>query len=593
MGLILSIFSPRILVLIPLLSLILVMGCSSKRLATPTQSADVVRAPIEAGPTGDPQTFTFVDRTADYGLEGVEGVRFYAVDLNNNGFTDLVVLPDFYSIPDFYYFDPKTKKFIQDEDAQIAEGLRASFLGFYDLDRDGVLDVVVATLNQHNALTPVGLLFFKGSLDNGRIQFTPVPDALNAPPGPVASLTFLDYDLDGQLDLFVGHWFDMTQERRPPIADRLFRGEGLKFHEDSARLVGEREFDRGLNTFVNARPTFASTLCDVDLNGYPDILTSSSAGHPNKMWLNLSGGARPGRLFRDYGAETGYSEDDLGKFQPLGGGFSFFSVCTDYNNNGLVDILMGELAHPYESESRDRSSFLTGSRFEFPPQFIRTEYHYDLEEPRTQSDQRGIFVDLNRDGLIDIIVDNSGFPPSTRLISFIQNSDHSFEDKAEFLGLNIVNPAGTIVLDVNRDGRMDLLTGQLSTRDSRIQNRVYLFENVTPLDENRSLRLYLRGEKANPVGIGARVIVETELMRQMRFVSLQEGPQSSQNEEGLLFGLGESKKIKKVRVVWPYLQDGEVLERTYELGIDLKGHHQEFTLCDNGRSSLGRKKSCR
>lgn len=581
------------------------LSCSSSKrpaltpnTSTTSESPAPERPPLEAGPTSPQSNKAFVDKTADYGLDGVRGVRFYAVDLNNNSYSDLVILPDFYSVPEFYYFNPEKMKFIKDDVTRIPDGLRASFLAFYDFDNDGVLDVIVGTLNQSRSFRPIPLKFFKGQLEEDRLVFEHKERAIPKHTEPVASVLVLDYDLDGKLDFFQGNWFDMTQDRRPPIPDRLYRGSGLRFHEDSARLQGERDFDRALNTFTNATPTFSASFCDLDGNGYPDILTASAGGHENKMWLNLAAQSFSGRMFRNYAEESGYAEDDIGSMNPLGGGYTNFSICTDYNNNGIIDILVGELTHPYDPESRDRSSFLTGATLDFPPRFIRTEYHYDEVGPKTQADQRGVFVDLNRDGLIDVLVDNSGFPPDSRLIAFVQNEDHSFEDQAINLGIDIVNPVGTIVLDVNRDGRMDILTGQVATRDSRIQPRLYLFENQLPYNDKRSLRVFLRGEKSNRQGIGATLKLSHGQVVQTRFATFQDGPQPSQNEEGVFFGLGQNSTLSSLKVIWPYYEvggegeSGKVLEMSYDLSKLKFERHLDITVCESGSVLKGRRPSC-
>lgn len=61
--------------------------------------------------------------------------------------------------------------------------------------------------------------------------------------------------------------------------------------------------------FSNARPTFGASICDVDGNGYMDILTVSSSGYDNKLWLNLFDKKKESRVFVNYGQETGYAED--------------------------------------------------------------------------------------------------------------------------------------------------------------------------------------------------------------------------------------------------------------------------------------------
>lgn len=567
------------------------LGCSSSSPLEVQQPQPIVQAPLVAGPTqsGGP----FVDRTEEYGLSGVSGVSFFAVDLNGDHYTDLVVLPDYYALPDFYYYNPKTKRFEQDKELMIPPGVRASSLYFHDFNRDGVLDVVVMTLNQRSELTPRPLLLYNGFIEQGKLRFREQEKAFDGPAEPAAGLAVVDFDLDGKLDIYQANWFDMRTPRRLPTPDRLWRGDDGKFIDETGRLLGEKDYNEDFKHYMSSTPSFGVSACDVDQNGFPDFLVTSSGGHPNKMWLNLSEERYEGRIFRDYGETTGFAEDDLGKMKTLGGGHSFFALCTDYNNNGLMDMMLGELAHPYDSEERDRSSFLTGATRSFPPEFIRTEYHYDdLEGAKTQADRRGVFVDLNRDGLIDVLVDNSGFPPHTRLIAFIQNADHSFEDRAEELGLNIVNPAGTIVLDLNRDGRMDIITGQTPLRDSRIPARLFVFENQMPFADHRSIKMYLEGDQANREGLGALVKVRAGEKTQTRYYQHSSGGQSSQNEAGLFVGLGSETPLEWAEITWPILNEGRPLKRRYSLNHLKFERHLELTFCESGKVGVGRNFSC-
>ena len=134
-----------------------------------------------------------------------------------------------------------------------------------------------------------------------------------------------------------------------------------------------------------------------------------------------------------------------------------------------MDIFLGELSHSYDNESVDRSSILTGSKESFPPFFIRTEYlSHTQTEQWNQGDRRGVWLDYNLDGRIDLLVDNSGFPPHSRLVLFEQDKDHGFSNISTKAGLDIVNPTGTITLDINRDGAPDILTSQNNIRNSEI-----------------------------------------------------------------------------------------------------------------------------
>ena len=578
------------------LALLFVGGasCSSSKKESPSLTTPIQEEqplpPIMPGPLNP--NAQFVDKTSEVGLAGIEATHFYAVDLNGNNQTDLVILPDHYSVPEFYYFDKTKARFEKYEGAVLPEGLRASYLGFYDFDKDGILDLMMLTLNQRTDLTPQPVMLFRGELKDKRLYFTLAPGLKGAKAEPTSAVGVLDFDLDGELDLFLGNWFDLRQARRPVVPDSLWKGRGLEFTEETQRLVGERFFDPGFEVYTNAVPSFGVSICDVDQNGFPDIMVSSSNGWGNKLWMNLSFERLAGRVFRNYGDESEFAQDNLGRLEVQSGGNSFFSICTDYNNNGLIDMMVGEQTHAYEDDKRDRSSFLTGATREFPPKFIRTEYVYDQKQTQTQSDRRGVFVDLDRDGLIDVLVDYSGFPPESRLISFIQAPDHSFNDRSQELGLNIVNPTGTITLDLNQDGRMDVLTGQTSVRDARIKSRVYYFENQIPFADKRSLRIHLKGEEANRLGIGAKLQLKTVEQTQTRFHSLQEGPQASQNEAGVFFGIGTNNQVKELVVTWPILKDEKPLVVKYNLSKLKFERHLEITVCENGKFGLGRSFRC-
>lgn len=591
----------------PLVLLGAISSCSSSTpVSTPEIEDSVARkeAPeksetpvIQPGPSNISAS-AFIDKTEEYGLAGISGTQFYAVDLNNNGHTDLVVLPDFFSVPDFYYFDPIKKKFIHDSVGALPAGLRASFLAFYDFDKDGVRDLVMATFNQRSAFEPSPALFFKGSLVNHKLVLTEVEQSLGVPGLPTSSLAILDFDLDGKLDIFLGNWVDNTKQLRRTIQDKLLKGrEGLRFEDQTKILKGESEFDRGQNIYPNALPTAGATICDVDQNGLIDILTVSSGGESNRMWLNLNL-QTTGQYFQDFAKESGYAHDEIGKWEPQSGGHSLFSLCTDYNNNGLMDIFISELTHSYDPESRDRSSVLSGSTFDFPPQFIRTPYEFDDGRASwTQAGRRGVFLDFNNDGLIDFLVDNSGFPPDTRMLVFQQNSDHSYEEKAAALGLDILNPSGTIVLDVNKDGRQDILTGQISVRDASIKQRVYLFENQIPREGRRSLRVFPKGTKGNAHALGAKIRLKSNQRSQTRMVSYSDGSTPSQNEEGISFGLDVNETPLQIEVTWPTPEARDrplkALTRVYDLREKINfNEFIDLTVCENGSYRLGRKAKC-
>ncbi len=580
------------------LALILLFACASKPKAVRVlteQEQKEREVTFVSGPTQAPGPGFFVDKTSDLGLNGVTATQSYAVDFDRDGYSDLAVLPEYYSIPKFFRFNPKASKFVPIP-SPFEEVLRASFLLFYDFDGDSVRDCIVGTLNQKTEMTRYPLRLFKGSYRKGRYILKEMKDVFPTKIEPTAAVVPLDFDLDGKLDLFLANWYRKEDGKNVARPDRLLKGTGTKFLDVSNLLGNEHETSREQVKYPNAMPSFAASVCDMDQNGYPDILLSNSSGFPDRLWMSLKDSRKKTVRYVDVGETSGFDQDDDGQFQPRGGGNTFYAVCADYNNDGIMDVAKGELFHSYDPETRDRSAILSGSTLDYPPKFIRTEYHRDDGSGNwSQGDRRGVWEDLNLDGLIDLIVENSGFPPKSRLVFFEQQLNHSYEDQAKNYGLDLVNPSGTITLDWNRDGKPDLLIGQNSLRTEAIQKRVYAFQNEFPT-VYPSVRFHLRGKKANSYGIGALVLLKTNGDTQRKFVHESYGNLPSQTSEGVSFGLGNTK-AELVEVRWPILKkvkSGRMvpLLKSYNLSKYDLTKVREITLCENGKSYEGFRKSC-
>ncbi len=543
---------------------------------------------IKFGPEIDSNVF--VDKTSEYGLAGVQAVHLYAVDVNNDGFTDLVTLEDFYSAPKFYLFNSKTHKFVLSQNP-FDSLIRGSYLNFVDLDHDGIYDVIVGSLNQKTEMTQYPARIFKGIITKGILHFkelAPLPTKLL----PTASIATIDFDLDGELDLYLANWFSYKDEFPLPVPDMLFKGAGFNFYDSSANLKAEYDFNKSDKIYTNATPTFGVSVCDIDKNGFPDLLTSNSNGYYNKLWLNLDG-----KNFVNYGNESGYSADDEGSEQSHDGGNSFFSLCGDYNNDGLIDVAVGNLAKNSDNESRDKSGILSGSTRSFPPKFIRSDFLRDDNKSNwSEGDRRGVWIDYNLDGLTDLIIDNSGFPPDSRLVLFQQAKDHSFSDKSKELGINLLNPSGTVTIDVNHDGVMDFISGQSKTRAQEFNNRIYLFENQTKRLGRGSVRFHLQGKKSNYFGISSSVWLATDKSTRFFNVEYNSGSLPSQNEEGAYFSF-DKETPKNVMVRWSYANTdrlGRFVPEVVKYNLakyKLKGSHHELNLCEDGRI-LPQKKKC-
>lgn len=541
---------------------------------------------------------SFTDRTDDYGLSNLFAVTFNAVDFNFDGKTDLIILPTYYSRPKFYVWNESLEKFDLWSHDPLPEDFKASFILIYDMNKDKIPDLLSGVLNQRSEVSQIPIKLYLGELKNGKLTFKDEILGPSVSVEPTSSLSVLDFDLDGWPDIYVSNWFENKNNQYIPVADRLFRNNKGKFEEASEVLKGEGDKNSEQLYPPNAKPSYGASTCDIDQNGYPDVLTVSSSGYKNKLWMNQQEPRTGERFFEDIGALSNYAADPDGNLIPTGGGRSFFSACTDYNDDGIMDIFLGELSHAYDNDSVDRSSVLTGSKETYPPYFLRTEYISDAtSESWNQGDRRGVWVDYNLDGRNDIIVDNSGFPPYSRLVVFEQDEGGAFFNVASQLGVDIVNPTGTITLDVNQDGLPDILTSQNSIRKADIPARLYLFENNLKTIGRRAIKVNLHGVKSNTEALGAMVMLYTQTKNrkvvQRRWVEYSQGGLPSQNESGIHFGVGEGFEVVGIKVRWPYqkkigFSSGEVLEKLYSLKDFPDKKFLEVTVCEDGKILNGK-----
>ena len=545
-------------------------------------------SPIQPGPTR-PNNKSFVDVTHAMGLVNTVAAKIYAVDFNNDYYTDLVTLPDSYAPAEFYQFHPSKKIWKKiSTPFENPTTIRANFLAFADFDKDGINDVIFATFNQKTELTPQPLRLFRGYLKKNRYHLKEIPGAFPSHIDPVSTLTLLDYDLDGHLDVYVGNWYDKRRTPIGPAPDRLYKGKNFAFEDQSYLLEGELQYNRSYSNYPNARPTYGVSVCDINRDGYPDILTSSSSGFGNRLWM--SQGKNNG--FKDEGVSSGYAFDEIGNFAQRGGGNSTFGKCADYNNDGIMDVATGEIVMSYDNKQKDVSGILTGMNLYPPVKFIRRNYYRDDgTQLNHRGDRRGVWLDYNNDGLMDLLIDNSGFPPHSRLVLFQQESDHGFLDTSASVGIDILNPSGSISIDFNQDGNMDIITGQISTRNNELKKKLYAFMNTHPAKGN-TYRFYLRGRKSNVHGLGGTVILRSDKRFYRQAVDNTYGFFPSQNEEGVRFALPPDEKFEFVEVHWPLAKKSGPLIKRYSPKPQTSRKNHHYTLCETGKYYSRKKISC-
>lgn len=380
------------------------------------------------------------------------------------------------------------------------------------------------------------------------------------------SAEFLDYDNDGTLDLFTGNWYKEYGVSYISYPSRLYRGLGGGRFAETTDAAGLLTYQTEGST-DSSRPVYGVYHCDYDGDGAEDLLVPSYGRQANRLWRNNGDGT-----FTDVAPATGFDGDEIrhGRYpaslkrEPEPGwrshGNTFAAACADYDNDGDMDVFLGDITHYWAGEASDLSVLLEnrgagkGYVFRRRPELIKRVH---TAKAWNQGDMRAAWLDFDNDGLLDLLISSGDYPDGQYLRLFRQVRPRVFSDVTDKAGFNWESSAGAAVADYDRDGRLDILAGKSWMRmpaDRRRGERPSpaLFRNLSGAG-NHWLELTLRGRGAggaNTSAIGARVRLTAGGTTQTREVlaaglaGTQAGPFT------LHFGLGKAGKADKVEIRW-------------------------------------------
>ncbi|MFP5264022.1 MAG: CRTAC1 family protein [Blastocatellia bacterium] len=435
-------------------------------------------------------------------------------------------------------------------DVSSASGLNrtgwASGVCVGDYDNDGYEDVFITYWGQN--------VLYR---NDGRGGFTDATEKAGLATRGVrwgSGCTFVDYDRDGRLDLFVANYLTFDPEKVPEPgkgANCLWKGvpvncgpKGLPADENLLyRNNGDGTFTdvsraSGVGKVRN-RYAMTAIVTDFDNDGWPDIYVACDST-ASILYRNKGDGT-----FADVALETGtaYSED--GQAQAGMGVAS-----GDYNNDGFVDIFKTHFADdlPALYKNMGRGFFEDASR---AAGFDHTRYI-----------QWGTgLVDLNNDGWPDIFTVTGNVYPevekvfkeyphrSPRLI-YRNLGNGRFKDVGAGCGpgaREVHSSRGCAFGDFDNDGDIDVLIMNMNEPPSLLRND---YISGGGRGANNWLKLKLVGVKSNRSAIGARVTLKAGSRIQAQEVTSQSS-YYSHNDLRLHFGLGENNKADQVDIRWP------------------------------------------
>ncbi len=408
-------------------------------------------------------------------------------------------------------------------DVSINSGFDSCVNGFSpivgDYNNDGLPDVFVTRLG-----------FYSGECqlfrNNGDGTFTDVTEEAGLKVwGPGFTPSWIDYDRDGHLDLFIANNLGGLFERKTP--NRLFHNNG----DGTFTEVAEQA---GLSTMW---PTIGGAWGDYDNDGYPDLFLSNGLGR-SQLYKNNHDGT-----FTDVSREAGVDSICFGS--P--------AFWWDYDNDGWLDI-----AQFVWSDHEDVLYTLEhgeGPADGHPMRVYRnnrdgtfTEVGREIGFVGCHGTMSGNCADINNDGNLDIVLGN-GSPKMDRLEPMIvmENDGTKFRNITFAAGFPYLGKShGVNMADLFGDGRMSVLiaAGGAYPGDLLTTNVFYPKELA-----GNYLNVRLKGTISNRSAIGSRVSIEAGGKKQMREVVGGSNFGCLPLEQH--FGLAKTETVDSLEIRWP------------------------------------------
>ena len=362
-----------------------------------------------------------------------------------------------------------------------------------DYDNDGDLDVYIGYSGREG---PANRLL-KNELDRGVLQFSVVGDEAGVSMQALTrQVSFVDYDSDGDLDLYVA--------LRASV-NRLFRNDGGKFADVT--------FETGI---AEPRRTVGACWFDMDADGDLDLFTANQNGDRDGMFRNDDG------QFSDVAIELNIDQPR----RPIADGGVGCAV-TDFDVDGDLDLYVAE----YGDDSLFRNNG-DGSFTDVADQMGVAVHDHIVT---------GVWGDVQHDGLPDLYtVGYINGKPGTQDYLFI-NHGNRFENRIPRVIMKNDTDHGVQWADFDQDGDLDLALAANDPAGSHYLFRNELARNVA----RRSIQILVLDENGHYTRAGSEVRVfkaGTQELLGLRLVDTGSG-YNAQNAKPVHIGFAESSDI--------------------------------------------------
>ncbi len=494
-------------------------------------------------------------------------------DINNDGLSDIFfcgnqVSDRLYLNKGDFKFEDITKK------SKVARNDGWSWgVTMADVNNDGYLDIYVSRNGESMVPEERKNQLF---INNQDLTFTESAMAYGlADAGFSSQAVFFDMDNDGDLDMYqvnqlpdarlFSRYINIPKEREKYYSDKLYKNENGRYYDVSEQAGISRQLTYGLGV----------SITDFNNDGWADIYIANDYDGPDYLYYNNGDGT-----FKNVIHEKVKHTSQ----------FSMGTDTGDINNDGFMDLLTLDMAAADHYRSKTNMGSMSTEKFN---QLVSDGNHYqymtntlqinnagrsfsDISNiagiAKTDWSWAGLLVDLDNDGLKDIIISNgvkkdvrnndflteinktlktgsqdfynmAKKAPSEPLANYAYRNtgNFKFEKVAKKWGFNKPSFSnGMSYGDLDNDGDLDIVVNNM-------ESPAFVYENKAT---GNFLRINLEGPDKNKFGYGAKAIIHHNGITQIADNTVTRGYLSSV-EPGIFFGLGKDIELEKIEVLWP------------------------------------------